>query len=98
MRWVNAIWTVLEHTRAPIADRSMSLRANRSSSDHGSDADGSASTHFSAEDCQPHPSALGSVNLPLYTTDDAVIETSGGLHAPIVQRVVGSSPLKDWKE
>lgn len=86
MRWVNAIWTVLEHTRAPIADRSMSLRANRSSFDHGSDADGSASTHFSADDCRPHPSALGSVNLPLYTTDDAVIETSGGLHAPIVQR------------
>lgn len=64
----------------------MSLRANRSSSDHGSDADGSASTHFSAENYRPHPSPRGSVNPPLYTTDDAVIETSGGLHAPIVQR------------
>lgn len=64
----------------------MSLRANRSSSDHDSDGDGSASTQFSAEDYQPHPSPLGNLNPPLYTTDDAVIETSGGLHAPIVRK------------
>lgn len=64
----------------------MSLRANRSPSDHGSDGDGSASTHFNAENYQPHPSPLGNLNPPLYTTDDAVIETSGGLHAPIVRK------------
>lgn len=64
----------------------MSLRANRSSSDHASDGGGSASTHFSAESYQPHPSPLGNLNPPLYTTDDAVIETSGGLHAPIVRK------------
>lgn len=64
----------------------MSLRANRSSSDHGSDGDGSASTHFSAENYQPNPSPLGNLNPPLYTTDDAVIETSGGLHAPIIRK------------
>ncbi|WVF67946.1 hypothetical protein IAT40_002708 [Kwoniella sp. CBS 6097] len=84
VRWVNAIWTVLERTRvAPSA----SLRANRSSSDHGSEAGGSASTHFTpAEGHQPLPSPNMSGSHPLYTTDDAVIETSGGLHAPIIQR------------
>lgn len=64
----------------------MSLRANRTSSDHGSDGDGSGSTHFSAENYQPHPSPLGNLNPLLYTTNDAVIETSGGLHAPIVRK------------
>ncbi|KAK6906657.1 hypothetical protein I203_100644 [Kwoniella mangroviensis CBS 8507] len=87
VRWVNAIWTVLERTRAA---PSASLRANRSSSDHGSEAGGSASTHFTPTEgsqtvpSSPLPSSTGSH--PLYTTDDAVIETSGGLHAPIVQR------------
>ncbi|WVN89721.1 uncharacterized protein L203_104951 [Cryptococcus depauperatus CBS 7841] len=65
---------------------SASLRANRSSSDHGSDAGGSATTHFSADHDKPLPSPIGSTSHPLYTTDDAVIETSGGLHAPIIQR------------
>ncbi|WVQ95510.1 hypothetical protein IAU59_002607 [Kwoniella sp. CBS 9459] len=84
VRWVNAIWTVLERTRAA---PSASLRVNRSSSDHGSEAGGSASTHFTpAEGHQPLPSPNSSASYPLYTTDDAVIETSGGLHAPIVQR------------
>ncbi|OCF45693.1 hypothetical protein I317_00596 [Kwoniella heveanensis CBS 569] len=84
VRWVNAIWTVLEQTRAA---PSASLRANRSSSDHGSEAGGSASTHFTpAEGHQPLPSPNLSGSHPLYTTDDAVIETGGGLHAPIIQR------------
>ncbi|KAK8850475.1 hypothetical protein IAR55_004393 [Kwoniella newhampshirensis] len=87
VRWVNAIWTVLERTRMPTADRSASLRANRSSSDHGSDAGGSASTHFTpAEMNQPLPSPRAPLTRSLYTTDDAVIETSGGLHAPIIHR------------
>ncbi|WWC65105.1 uncharacterized protein I303_107719 [Kwoniella dejecticola CBS 10117] len=87
VRWVNAIWTVLKRTRAA---PSASLRANRSSSDHGSEAGGSASTHFTpAEVIQPLPSSplpSSTGSHPLYTTDDAVIETSGGFHAPIVQR------------
>ncbi|WVQ70693.1 hypothetical protein IAR50_000215 [Cryptococcus sp. DSM 104548] len=83
VRWVNAIWTVLELPRAPTLDRDMSLRANRSSSDHASET-GSSSTHFAAD--RPHPSPHNSATHGLYTTDDAVIETSGGLHAPIVQR------------
>nr|XP_019051135.1 hypothetical protein I302_01584 [Kwoniella bestiolae CBS 10118]OCF30065.1 hypothetical protein I302_01584 [Kwoniella bestiolae CBS 10118] len=87
VRWVNAIWTVLERTRAA---PSASLRANRSPSDHGSEAGGSASTHFTpAEGTQPLPSSplpSSTGSHPLYTTDDAVIGTSGGLHAPIVQR------------
>ncbi|TYJ54390.1 hypothetical protein B9479_004978 [Cryptococcus floricola] len=83
VRWVNAIWTVLEHTRAPTLDRDMSLRANRSSSDHASDT-GSSSTHFATD--KPYPSPHSSASHNLYTADDAVIETSGGLHAPIVQQ------------
>ncbi|WVQ86046.1 hypothetical protein IAT38_008214 [Cryptococcus sp. DSM 104549] len=92
VRWVNGIWTVLEHTRAPAMPRTASLRANRSISEHGSDAGGSASTHFTpgadrADHALPHPSPLGSSHShPLYTTDDAVVETSGGGHAPLVQR------------
>ncbi|WWD20657.1 hypothetical protein CI109_105133 [Kwoniella shandongensis] len=88
VRWVNAIWTVLERSRAvPTADRSGSLRVNRSNSEHGSEGGGSASTHFTpADQNQPLPSPHAPHSHPLYTTDDAVIETSGGLHAPIVQR------------
>ncbi|WRT70644.1 uncharacterized protein IL334_007642 [Kwoniella shivajii] len=83
VRWVNAIWTVLERTRAA---PSASLRANRSSSDQGSEGGGSASTHFTPVDYPTSPLPSGFGSYPMYTTDDAVIETSGGLHAPIVQR------------
>ncbi|WVR08584.1 hypothetical protein IAU60_005639 [Kwoniella sp. DSM 27419] len=83
VRWVNAVWTLLEHTRvAP----SLSLRANRSTSEQSSDAGGSASTHFNLGEAQSASSPRVHIYPPLYSKDDAIIQTSGGLHAPIVQR------------
>lgn len=94
VRWVNAIWSVLERTRADPSARSASHRAARPTSFlSSSDADGSSSTHYAPRPANPTPgpnrlslSPLPSSTRPLYTTDDAVIETSGGLHAPLAER------------
>ncbi|RXK40622.1 hypothetical protein M231_02077 [Tremella mesenterica] len=76
VRWVNAIWTVLERTRTvATGGQSGSIR----SAPHlgsGSDGGGSASTHVQHVP-SPHPG---------FTSDDAIITTSGGLAAPLVQR------------
>jgi hypothetical protein len=63
---------------------------NRSSLYSSSDADGSASTQHQLVPAGTPQSAgvaaLPSSPLPQYVTDDAVIPTTGGLSAPIVQR------------
>jgi len=94
VRWVNAIWGVLERTQA-IPERSASLRPARPVSfASSSDADGSSSTHYALRPTAPVPGSSsdnGSVSfhtgpLPLFTSDDAVVRTSGGLTAPLAHR------------
>ena len=96
MRWVHTVWSVLEqsNTRSG-ADRPYSLDVNRAGSTFSiSDAEGSiANPHKPGprNTAQPSgarlsPLALWGPSRPLFTTDDAVIETTGGLAAPLVQR------------
>ena len=96
VRWVNAIWTVLERTRAtPAMDRTSSLRVNRPTSlISNSEADGSASTYYvprppgTAPGSEGHlsPSPFAGPSRQTFTTDDAVIQTTGGFTASLAQR------------
>ena len=97
VRWVNAIWTVLERTQTtPAGERPSSLRVNRpaSSVSNYSDGGGSASTHYVPRPSHPiqewdrHllPSPFAGPSRLIYTTDDAVIQTTGGFAAALTQR------------
>ncbi|ORX41083.1 hypothetical protein BD324DRAFT_678476 [Kockovaella imperatae] len=81
VRWVNAIWSVLERTRAaPASSAAPSIRS-RPMSLLSSAGGGSSSTRYMA----PSPSPVSPYQ-PLYTTDDAVITTSAGMAAPLAHR------------
>ena len=91
MRWVSAVWRVLEANQA--ARRANEERSQRSRSRPVSflSGDGSASTHYDPRraSLSPLPSslpAIASPRTPAMTTDDQVITTSAGFAAPIVQR------------
>lgn len=96
VRWVNAIWTVLERTHPTLgAERPSSLRVNRAASSvSNSDGGGSASAHYVPRPSHPapgsedqlSPSPFAGPSRPMFTTDDAVIQTSGGLTAPLAER------------
>ena len=91
VRWVNAIWTVLERTRGA-RSRTPSLRSLSRPASMVSTGDGSSSTHYrpgqttTPSPLSPTASATTFGPIPLMTTDDAVITTSAGFAAPIVQR------------
>lgn len=71
VRWVNAIWTVLEQSRGP---NRQSLHVHRPTSIFSSSDEGSMSAWHNSNP------------LPHSTTDDAFITTSGGFHAPLTHR------------
>ena len=86
---------MLERTRGDPANRPSSLRANRPLSNiSGSEADGSGSTHYiprprhtsPGSDGRLSPSPLAGGSRPMYTTDDAVIQTTGGFAASLAHR------------
>ena len=89
VRWVNAIWSVLERTRSVPASSAAPSFRSRPMSLISSAGGGSASTHYSPPPPESTPQSIpftSSVGHPLYTTDDAIITTPAGLAAPIVQR------------
>ena len=94
VRWVNAIWSVLERTRAdPTSSTAPSIRS-RPMSLISSAGGGSSSTRYTSGHHQiqgqglPSPglAPFSSMHSPLYTTDDAVITTSAGMAAPLAHR------------
>ncbi|KAL7422817.1 hypothetical protein Q5752_002113 [Cryptotrichosporon argae] len=80
VRWVNAIWTALEHahTRGPAPTPSVASRDRGSQASASTHGGGSASTHYAPVATAPDAYAA--------TTDDAVIETAGGFAAPLTAR------------
>ena len=92
VRWVSAIWRVLEANQTGRrANESRSLRGRSRPSSMLSSGEGSANTHYEPRLSRfsPLASSLPVASLghtPSMTTDDQVITTSAGLAAPIIQR------------
>ena len=93
VRWVSAIWSVLERSQAIRLAGSQRSLSHRSRPVSMLSAEGSATTQYIQEQGRPSLSPLASpLPVPISaairarTTDDAVITTSAGFSAPLVQR------------